>query len=116
MDEASPDNECTPLPLSQFKPGQKLHIRFMICGDRYAYCPVEFVAIVKGRVKVKCLDGWTPDWYDSHQLEARYPGRLATVYAKNCYVFGRAPTSKDGWPVCHWFKNIKEPACTGYGN
>jgi len=98
----------TTLPLNQFKPGQPLMVKFSIGNDHYAFSPAEFVAIEKGNVKVKILDGWEPDWYSSYELELKYPNRIAMLRAKSCLVWGKGPG--DGWERCHWFKDTKTPA------
>ncbi len=94
------------LPLCEFKIGQPLMIKFSIGNDHYAYWPVEFMAIEKGLVKVKCLPtGGTPDWYGD--VEEKYPNLIATVRAKSCYLWGKG--AGDYWERCHWFKNTKSP-------
>jgi len=95
----------TNIPLNQFKPGQKLMIKFPIGRGFYVHCPSEFIELVRGLVKVKCLNGWEPTWFDWKRLEDKYPNRIATVRAKNCYVWGKGEGDK--WERCHWFKDTK---------
>lgn len=100
-------DELVAIPLKEFQPGRRLHFKFRIPSEHEVHCPAEFVAIVRGRVRVKCLDGWTPDWYSSWKLEQRWPGRIATVAAKNCYLFGKEKGTSDAY--CHWFENTRDP-------
>jgi hypothetical protein len=99
------ENEFVSIPLCQFLVGQKLHIKFSIPRDFEVYCPAQFIKLERGRVVVKCLDGWTPNWYGSHSLEKKYPDRIATVLAKKCYLWGK--NDKDHWDRCHWFNDTK---------
>ena len=101
------DITLTSLPLNQFKPGQKLTIKFSIGTGFYVNCPAEFIELIRGLVKVKCLGGWEPTWYRPYDLEEKYPNRIAIVKAKSCYVWGKG--EGDRWERCHWFKDTKTP-------
>ena len=98
----------TNLPLNKFVVGQHLTIKFSIGSGHHVFCPAEFIGIVRGNVQVKCLEGCDPDWYHMHDLERKYPGRIATVKPSNCLVWGKGPG--DRWNRCHWFKDTKNPA------
>ena len=98
----------TDLPLCQFKEGQRLGIKFIISAGRYGLCPAEFICLESHFVKVKCLDGWEPDYYSKFNLENKYPNRIARVMAKNCFLWGKGST--DTYDRCFWFDNRRTPA------
>lgn len=103
--------EClSNLPLHQFKPGQRLYVKWSLGGGHYACAMAEFERLERGIVCVKLVkdDYLSPDYMDWHGVEQDFPDLRMRVRAKSIYLWGQR--REDKWCRCYWFQNTKTPA------
>lgn len=95
--------------LALFKLGQTLCFKLTIRPDYHGHLVGEFVKVDKGLVHVKAVGIIDPSWYNWHEFDRKYPGRIVRLRPKSCYLWGRFPDDKLTHNYCHWFKDAKTP-------